>query len=122
MDVGSGLVAGGEAAELGDPGEGPFHNSAVAAEFGGGLDAAARDARTMDRVRHSRRHRRWSQTLSAWSIPGRLLERTPDTASKVGASAMLSWRFAIVTIKPSGVPFAIGLRPTAPDGSPSVTA
>ena len=64
----------------------------------------------MDRARHSPRHRRPSQALSAWSLPGRLRgrprcpDRAPGTASSVGAGAMLSWRFAPVRVRPSGVP------------------
>ena len=64
----------------------------------------------MDRARHSPRHRRPSQALSAWSLPGRLRgrprcpDRAPGTASSVGAGAMLSWRFAPVRVRPSGAP------------------
>ncbi len=63
----------------------------------------------MPRVRHSRRHRRWSYPLSAWSLSGRRRGRpsrppTGGTASRVGAIIRLSCRLAPLIVRPSGVP------------------
>lgn len=66
----------------------------------------------MPRARHSRRQRRWSSALSAWSLVGlrrgrpRCLARTPGTASDVGTSMRPSCRFAPLSVRPGGVPRA----------------
>ena len=70
----------------------------------------------MGRSRHSARHRRWSQALSAWSLRGRRRgrprpRRTPGTTSRTAASIGL-----VVAVgparasKPSGVPWASTTR------------
>ena len=88
----------------------------MAAEAGGTVDPLARDPRG-DASRAALSAAASvvvgpASSGSACSLLGRvrgrsrLPERTPGTASSVGASAMLSWRFAPVTVRASGVPRA----------------
>ena len=121
VEVGTPLVAYGEAAEAGEPGQGALDDPAVATKALAGLDAASGDAR-LDPPRPTLASAttviisQKSQGWSACSLSGRRRGRprrpvrTPGTASSVAASAMLSWRLAPLSMTPSGVPRASILR------------
>ena len=107
MEVGPALIACGQAAEACEPGQGAFHDPAVAAQPLAAVDPAPGDLGLDAALAAFPPAAPVVVALVGVQLGGsrpRLPERTGGTASRVAVSILLSCRLAPLRATPSGVP------------------